>query len=266
VIPLREQQALRQQFAEQLEGPVKIDLFTQRPTSVFVPGREECPFCPHAEQLLEEIAHLSDKITLRVYERGSDRALEERYGIDKVPAFVVRGVINRPLVFFGLPAAELFPLLIESILMASLPAPTLPPTVRRRLKRLKRTVRVQVFALPNAPHCGEQASLALALALGDQHIRAEIVEISEFPALANRYEIRAVPMTIIDDKVALPGVTPVDDLVTEIVRATEQRTITARSALITGTAAETSTPLPPPPTQQPEGGRVLPSGLIIPGR
>ena len=265
MIPLRDQEILRARFDEELKGPVKIDYFTQRPTPVFIPGREECALCGDVEELLSDVARLSARIELRVHDLGADRALEERYRIERVPATVVRGVINRPVVFYGAPVPELFSVLIQTIVDASGQQPELVPAVKRRLKRLKRPVRLQVFVLPAAPHCPEQALIAAEMTLGSQHVRAEIVEIAEFPRLAEEHEIRAVPTTIVDGKLTLPGFVPPEALAEQIVRTADRQTVAARSPLILGTASETSTPLPAPPKQE-ERGTVRPSGLIIPGR
>lgn len=264
MIPLRDQEIIRRRFQEELKGPVKIDFFTQRPAPVFVPGREQCQFCEDTQQLLEEVAHLAGQIELRVQDFGTDRALEERYGIDKVPATVVRGVINRPVVFYGMPVAELFAVLLQTIVDVSGPVPDLLPAVKRRLKRLKRAVRVQVFVLPTAPHCPEQAMAAAEMALASQHVHTEIVEIAEFPRLVEEREIQAVPTTVIEDKITLTGLTAPEELAEQIVRAAEHQTVAARSPLVLGAASATSTPLPPPPRD--EGGEVRPSGLIIPRR
>jgi hypothetical protein len=47
--------------------------------------------------------------------------------------------------------------------------------------------------------------VAHKLALQNPHLRVDVIEASEFPALAQRYGIRAVPTTVIDDKVVVPG-------------------------------------------------------------
>ncbi len=264
MIPLQDQEVIRQRFQEELKGPVKIDFFTRRPSAVFVPGREECPLCPQTRELLDDVARLSPQVDLRVHDFGADRALEERYGIERVPATVVRGAINRPVVYYGFPTGNVFPVLLETTVMASGAPPELAPLVRRRLKRLKRRVRVRVYVAPTAPYCTEQALLAAVLGLGNQHIRAEIVEVLEFPELARAHDIHAVPATVIDDKPALLGLIEPEKLVDAIARAEEHETLTT-SRLITATGSETSTPLPPPPARE-EPGAVRPSGLIIPGR
>lgn len=265
MIPLREQELIRERFREQMTGTVKIDFFTQRPSPVVVPGREPCQFCEETQRLLEDVARQSDKIDLRVREYGADRALEERYGIERVPATVVRGVLNRPVVFYGIPMPDLFAVLIEAIVDASGPGPELLPALKRRLKRLKRDVRVQVFVLPADPHSILQARDVQALAMGSRHIRAEIVEVAEYQRLAEGLSIRSVPTTIIDGRATLTGYIAPETLADHIVRATEHTVLPARGGLITNITSEASTPLPQGPPSQ-EHGTVRPSGLFIPGR
>ena len=45
MIPLREQEYIRERFAQELAGKVKIDFFTQKASAIFVPGREERATC-----------------------------------------------------------------------------------------------------------------------------------------------------------------------------------------------------------------------------
>ena len=50
--------------------------------------------------------------------------------------------------------------------------------------------------------------MAHALAMISPHITAEVVEAQEFPELAQRYAVRGVPKTVINDKVKLLGAVP----------------------------------------------------------
>lgn len=264
MIPLREQELLRQQFQRDIQGPVKIDLFTRRPSPVFVPGREECEFCPPTEQLLEEVAALSHEIDLRVHEFGSDTALEQRYGVERIPATVVRGVVNRPVLFTGIPTGSLFLVLINGIIHVSGPAPDMPPTVRRRLKRLKRPVKVQVFGVPNDEHSGHQAELLQVLALCSRHIQLEIIEAAEFATLAQGLGVTETPTTVLDGgKSVLTGCSNPEELIDQLVSASEHQTVAARGSLILGGQSGTTTPLP---RSTAESVTTRPSGLIIPGR
>lgn len=52
------------------------------------------------------------------------------------------------------------------------------------------------------------ASLAHKLATANAHITADVVEVSEFPEMAQRYQIYGVPKTVINDTVEMEGAMP----------------------------------------------------------
>jgi hypothetical protein len=52
------------------------------------------------------------------------------------------------------------------------------------------------------------ARLAHKMAIANSHIVADVVEVSEFPDLAQRYVVRGVPKTVINDSVEFLGNVP----------------------------------------------------------
>jgi len=148
VIPLREQEYIKEKFAQELVGPVRIDYFTQRASPLFVPGREECAYCEDVRQMLEELAALSDKVKLTVHEFAEARQAAARLGTDKIPGIVIRGPANRALKFYGIPSGHEFPGLIDDIVDASRGKVGLAQETVRRLKKLKQDVFVQVLVTP----------------------------------------------------------------------------------------------------------------------
>lgn len=148
MIPLRDQEYIRERFAEALQGRVRIDLFTQKASAIFVPGREECLTCKDTQTLVEEVASLSDRITLTVHEFTDELAEARKFGVERVPAIVIRGQLNRPLKFYGIPAGNEFANFVETIVLASLPDPGVERETMRRLKKLRRPVTATVFVTP----------------------------------------------------------------------------------------------------------------------
>ncbi len=88
MIPLREQDYIRDRFAQDLKGKVKIDYFTQKASALYVPGREECPQCEETRTLLEELAALHTNVSLTVHELADEPEQAQKLGIDKVPGIV----------------------------------------------------------------------------------------------------------------------------------------------------------------------------------
>lgn len=148
MIPLRDQEIIREKFAQELRGTVKLDHFTQRSSALYIPGREECPTCDDTRQIMEELAALSDKITLNVYELTQERETAARMGVDKIPATVMRGPKNRPIRFFGIPSGSEFPGFIEDIVDVSRDKADLKPETTKQLRKLKDDVWIQVLVTP----------------------------------------------------------------------------------------------------------------------
>ena len=205
MIPLRDQALIGQRFQRDLHSRVRIDFFTRRKLSLLVPGREDCPYCDDVETMLRELAGLSDRIALSVHDLEAAGAIAKGLAVDKAPATVIRGQTNRPVRFFGLPTGSQFVGFIETLLDAARGAVELAPAVARQLRKLRSEVRVQVFVSPTCPYSPLTARAALRFGLANPKLRVDVLEAAEFPALCQRYAIRAVPVTVIDERVVVRG-------------------------------------------------------------
>ena len=205
MIPPREQQVVKQRLEAGLAGRVRIDYFTQRPSPIVVPGREDCRFCAEVQGALRDIAALHERISLTVHEFADAQDSATRLGVKRVPCTVIRGQANRALRFYGLPGGTQFPVLVETIIMASQPKPQIGREAAVRLKRLREPVQLSVFVTPICQYSAAMASVALSMALASAQVRVEVVEISEFPELVQRFGVTATPTTIIDGRLAIRG-------------------------------------------------------------
>jgi glutaredoxin-like protein len=253
LIPLKEQGFLREKFSRELASRVRIDFFTQKETSLLVPGRQPCQYCKPTRQMLEELAALTDLISLRQHIFEEDKQAVAQYQVERIPAIVLHGGDGRWLKYYGLPGGYEFITLIETIVDISRGTSHLSDKVRKRLRRLKHGVRIQVFVTPACPHCPQMARLAYHLALESPLIRAEVIEASEFPELSQRYKVRAVPCTVIDDKMSFAGAVPADVLMDIIERVMQPVLLTE------ATAAPETGPITPASqaSGMPAGGKII---------
>jgi glutaredoxin-like protein len=205
MIPPREQLVIKQRFDAGLAGRVRIDFFTQRASPIVVPGREECRFCGEVEGALRDIAGLHQKISLTVHEFSEAQEAAAKLGVKRVPCTVVRGQANRALRFYGLPGGAQFPVLVETIIMASQAKPQIGRDAAVRLKRLREPVQISVFVTPVCKYSASMASAALGMALANAQVRVEVVEIGEYPELVKRFGVTATPTTVIDGRLVLRG-------------------------------------------------------------
>ena len=61
--------------------------------------------------------------------------------------------------------------------------------------------------------------LAHHLAVASDLVRADCVEATEFPDLAQRYSVMAVPKTVINDRLSFEGALPEADFIDAVLRA-----------------------------------------------
>jgi alkyl hydroperoxide reductase subunit AhpF len=151
---------LRRIFAEQLGESVRLRLFTQPPPRLFVPGVEPCASCPEAEELVNELAAVSEKLEVAVHDVKQDPDTGRAYGINgMVPAVVLEPASNTSagagppagmgrIRFFGLPAGYEFSTLVADILDLSNRRVDLSAAACEELQALTEDVHLQVFVTP----------------------------------------------------------------------------------------------------------------------
>jgi glutaredoxin-like protein len=140
-MPLLDPKTREQVAAElaDLSNPVKLLMFTQT---------FECQYCAETRQLSEEIAELSDQITVEVYNFVTDKDKVDEYGIDKIPAIAVVGAKDYGVRYFGIPSGYEFMSLLDGIKTVSMGEAELMPETLAFLEGLEEALHIQVFVTP----------------------------------------------------------------------------------------------------------------------
>ncbi|MCE5259854.1 MAG: thioredoxin family protein [Chloroflexi bacterium] len=201
---------LQGHLAEHMVNPVKLLFFTQTVA---------CQFCRETEAILREVAGLSDKITVEVFDFVTNADIAAQYGIDKIPATVVIGDTDYGVRFYGIPSGYEFTSLVETIIMVSRGKSKLSDETLKALADITEPVHIQVLVTPTCPYCPAAVQLAHALAVASDKVRADMVEAIEFPHLAHKYEVQGVPRIIINETVAIEGAAPEPLLLARILQA-----------------------------------------------
>ena len=138
---------IRDHFSKHMTGEVKITLFSQRESPLYVPS-QECMYCSETRELLQEVAELNDNIKLHIKDFVTDQAEAASLGIDHIPAFLVEGAAKGKVRFFGIPSGYEFATLIEDIVDVSRGETDLQPKTKEALAALTDDIRIQVFTTP----------------------------------------------------------------------------------------------------------------------
>ncbi len=125
-----------------LEGapnPVRLVFFTQT---------LNCDTCEPTGQILNEIAELSDRLTVEEHNLLLEGDEAAKYGIDRVPAIAVIGARDYGIRFVGIPSGYEFMSLLDAIQIVSKGESGLTDESRAMLAGLESPVALQVFVTP----------------------------------------------------------------------------------------------------------------------
>jgi glutaredoxin-like protein len=198
-----------------LQNPVKIVMFSQE---------MECQYCQETRMISEELAALSDNISLEVYDFIADKEIAEQYDIDKIPATVIMKGGEEPkdygIRFYGIPSGYEFSTLVDGIMMVSRGESGLSEETKAYVAALTEPMHLQVFITPTCPYCPQAVHLAHQLALESDLIHGDMVEAIEFPHLSMKYQVQGVPRTVINETVHLEGAAPEQMVMAKLKEAT----------------------------------------------
>ena len=65
--------------------------------------------------------------------------------------------------------------------------------------------------------------MAHKLAIENEHITADVVEVSEFIDMAQRYRVQGVPKTVVNDRIEIIGAVPEPRFIEEVLKAIEPK-------------------------------------------
>ena len=196
LIPDEKKELLRKELLEKVKKSVKIVMFTQE---------FECRFCSDTRKLAEELASLNDKITLEVFDFVADANKAKEFGVEKIPALAIVGERDYGVRFYGIPYGYELQTLIEALINVSQGKTNLSDKTKEILGEVNRPVHIQVFVSLTCHHCPVAASVAHKLAIESDFVRADVIDSSEFPQLAQKYAVMGVPKIIINEKVEFVG-------------------------------------------------------------
>jgi glutaredoxin-like protein len=186
---------------EGLPNPVRLVYFTQQ-----IAGA--CQYCLEGEMLLKEVTSLSPNLSLEIVNFVTDQDKVSQFGIDKIPATAIVGKEDYGIRFYGIPAGYEFASFLDTIIRVGQGQSGIPGIQVFPIKAIAKPVHIQVFVTPTCPYCTRAAATAYQFAMENPLIRADVIEVTEFPYLGQKYNVSGVPKVVINEKHSFEGALP----------------------------------------------------------
>jgi alkyl hydroperoxide reductase subunit AhpF len=154
--------------------------------------------------ILSEIMPLNDKLLLTVTSSNSTEAS---------PRLLITTEINKPnLIFQGTSDGYLFGALVDTLAAVGSSENVFSAETKQRIRNISHPVSFQVLVTPTCPYCPSMALLAARFSALNPSISTQIINLDNYPALAEKYQVTGVPLTIINEHQRLPGAMSAESL------------------------------------------------------
>lgn len=216
---------------EKLRAELKnqLSVLTKKVNVVFFTQEIECQFCTETKQILTELSEITDKIELEIKNLIIDKEDAAKFGVDKIPATVLLDENGNDygIKFYGIPSGYEFASLLEDIKMLGTGISGLSPEIEEEIKKIDSDVHMQVFVTPTCPYCPQAVVTAHKFAFINSKIKGDMVEATEFPHLSQKYNVRGVPRTVINEDSFVEGAAPEQMVLDKVKEALNKAGITA---------------------------------------
>lgn len=199
---------LDEKLKEELKNQLAV--LTKNVKIIFFTQELECQYCKETRALLSELTEVSDKLSLEVKNFVIDKSDADKHGVDKIPATVLIDENGKDfgIKFFGIPSGYEFASLLEDIKMLGTGNTGLPAELENEIKKIDNEIHMQVFVTPTCPYCPQAVVTAHKFSYLNEKIKGDMVEATEFPHLSNKYNVRGVPRTVINENTFIEGAAP----------------------------------------------------------
>ncbi|MFH1076222.1 MAG: hypothetical protein V1753_05185 [Pseudomonadota bacterium] len=173
-----------------LSQKVKVLCFTQ----------SACSLCRQAGDFAQELAALSKKLMVSIYDADEKALLVTSCGLDKFPAYVILAESGRDYGFraFGVPVGYAFQPFMYGICLAGRYAETAIDPTFEKITAINRSIHIEVIAASTSQACINVIRTAYNIAYINDKIRADWIDVSGFPDIAKQYNVQDEPRVILN--------------------------------------------------------------------
>lgn len=194
---------------EPMKDKITIVLFTKS---------SDCESCEPTFQIINEVAELSEKIKVKVFDLDTDITEVAQYTIEMAPSFVILDKEDqyKGVKFNGVPAGHEFNSFLSALLEMSGYKSEISADFAARVAKIDKPVNIKVFVTMSCPHCPGAVQKAHKLAMMNKNVVGEMIEAQTFYELSEKYNVSGVPKIVINDTIELVGNQPIETFLSSI--------------------------------------------------
>lgn len=166
---------------------------------------DERPVSGELRSYMEEMASLTDKLTVEIQEAPEEKELP------CVRVYLKDGT-DTGLAFHGVPGGHEFTSFVLGLYNASGPGQALDGHIAERIASLGQEVELQIMVSLSCTMCPELVTAAQRIAAANPLVKAEVYDLNHFPERKEKYQVMSVPCLVVNDEKPVFGKKNVEQL------------------------------------------------------
>lgn len=168
--------------------------------------------------LVLDISDLGSKVNCEIYLKGENLELENKIHADKYPIVALLNAKRKYIgvKFHGVPGGHELNSFILAIYNVGGPGQQVSEEIIKSVKAIDKNVNIKVCVSLSCHLCPDVVASAQRLAIENENIEAEMLDIANFKEIKDKFKIMSVPAMIINDEKVHFGSKKIEEIIEAI--------------------------------------------------
>lgn len=178
----------------------------------------ETPISNDIKIFLTELSNITPKLKLHFYSQGENLEIEKNIEGEIFPTIALfdKNEKYTGIKFSGLPSGHELNSFILALYAVAGPGQELSEDIKSRVKKIDKKVNIKIAVSLSCSLCPQVVSGAQRIAVENENISAEMIDIMNFKEIKKKYSLMGVPALILNDKEISFGSQSIEDIILKI--------------------------------------------------
>ena len=179
---------------------------------------EALPKSLELRDLVLDIANLSDKLNAQIYIKGTNPEIESKINADKFPVVALlndKGEYSG-VKFHGVPGGHELNSFILAIYNLAGPGQNIDDKILSDIKSIDKKTNIKIAVSLSCHLCPDVVISSQRIAIENENIEAEMLDLSEFSDLKTKHKIMSVPAIVVNDEKIYFGAKKIEEIISLI--------------------------------------------------
>lgn len=201
--------------ADIVEGLKPIfDRFTQKVTLVQIDGGDSS-ISAEQKHFIEDIAALTDKVTIKLLHAGEDSELEKQIHADIFPLITLLKEDGTPagITYHAVPGGHEFNSFVLALYNVGGPGQPIDDALLSQINSIHTPIQLQVGVTLSCTMCPDVVQALQQIVSKNKNVSMNIIDVSKFADFKNEHNIMSVPAVVVNQKDVIFGKKDLSELV-----------------------------------------------------